>query len=395
MRKTAALVITLVVVFCIAVLILALLQPSSQEDALASLTAADKTLDQLTVTDHGDKIDEARSTISGLHVSASMEPSLRKALAKVDDSKLQLEADKIKTAGTVEEIRSQLSQARKNLSAPTASERARAIKDQLLALIWPFTLAGLVIYLFQSGIVNEAMKQMAGVVTKLKIPGALEIAFAGSVVKKTQEEVFRSYREQVIAQFDAVAAQNQISETLSRIVNDRVKPFVNQLPSKPDFRCTVHVRDALLQGSLYQLIDYLPAKSRRAGQGGKGRAWSARYGMIGRCWRLEKDDAKGKVSNEVKELINDWGMTKFEAERASGRQSILCHVIKATNQSPVGVFYMDAEPENAFGDTTKMDELLAVIKQAIKDFVLDKSLERVWEQIQASAPLIEIYADPK
>jgi hypothetical protein len=119
------------------------------------------------------------------------------------------------------------------------------------------------------------------------------MALASTIVKNTQEEVLRGYRQQVIAQYDAVASQKQIADTVNRIIRDRTTPFFENQSLKPDFRCAVHVRDSLFQSSLYQLIDYLPRKWAGIGKSSRGRAWSVRYGIIGRCWRLdlERSDA--------------------------------------------------------------------------------------------------------
>ena len=48
-----------------------------------------------------------------------------------------------------------------------------------------------------------------------------------------------------------------------------------------------------------------------------------------------------------------------------------------------------------FGSQTQMDELLAMIDKEVKSRELDKKLQTIWQQAQASAPLIEIYADHK
>ena len=224
-----------------------------------------------------------------------------------------------------------------------------------------------------------------------------EIAFASTIVRNTQEEVLSSYRQQVIAQYDAAAIQNQISDTVDRIVKNKILPFFEKQDTskKPDFRCTIHVRDILFQNSLYQLIDYLPRKYSAAGKGGRGRAWSVRYGMLGRFWRLEQSGFKGTVPKSEAQLINDWGMTKTEAESASGRQTLFCCLIRGKNQSPVAIFYLDAEADNAFGDDSQMSALLQIVEEAVTTFGLDSALEDVWKKVQPVAPLIEIYADRK
>jgi hypothetical protein len=48
-------------------------------------------------------------------------------------------------------------------------------------------------------------------------------------------------------------------------------------------------------------------------------------------------------------LLQGWiGMSKDEAE-GSSRQTMFCYLIGGKNQSPVAIFYLDAEPANAWG----------------------------------------------
>ena len=67
---------------------------------------------------------------------------------------------------------------------------------------------------------------------------------------------------------------------------------------------------------------------------------------------------------------------------------MLCYLIRSDNQNPLGIFYMDAELQNAFGNAGQMSELLECVKKAVQDFKLKESLEKVWDNVQKSAPLI-------
>jgi hypothetical protein len=87
-------------------------------------------------------------------------------------------------------------------------------------------------------------------------------------------------------------------------------------------------------------------------------------------------------------------MSKAEAEKGS-RQTMLCNLIRAKNQSPVAILFLDAQPIDAFGDEAQMSALIKVIDAAVKEFGLDIALDNVWEKVRSSAPLIEIYAEHK
>jgi len=382
----------LVLVCFLAVLAaLMFLQPSSQESALDALSAVEKVVDQVKGPDAPAKLDLARQMLTDLKVTKASQAEKDKAIAAINDAKADLGTDQAKLMAATGEIKAQIARAKANLKVLTATERARGIKDQILALVWPLFLALLIIYVTNSNSCLRLFTQLGSVISNVKVPGGLEIAFAGTTVKNTQEEVLRGYRQQAIAQYDAAVSQFQISETVSRIIDARIKPFFEKAGLEPDFRCTVHVRDILFKDSLYQLIDYLPGKW---GSGNRGRAWSFRYGIIGRCWRLEKSDAKGEIPQGQTKLIDQWGMSKVEAEKGS-KQSMLCNLIRGRNQSPVAILFLDAQPPHAFGDEAKMSELIGVVDSAVKEFGLDTALDSVWEQVRSSAPLIEIYAERK
>lgn len=146
------------------------------------------------------------------------------------------------------------------------------------------------------------------------------------------------------------------------------------------------MRDALFKNSYYQLIDYLPTG------GNRGRAWSVRYGMVGRAWRLEKDSWNGEIPSSEEGLIHDWGMTRDEA-RGSARQTMLCCILKTSAGTPVGALYIDAKGKHNFGNDVQMGELAKKACEAAESAGLIKSLDAIWEEIKKKAPLVEVYGN--
>jgi len=390
--------ISIVVGCLVLVLILLILwQPSPQESAMSSLAAAEKVLEQVKISEAPAKLDEARRIILGMKLPQKADVAREKALGSIDAAKMEIGDAQVGQMGAISAARTQIQTAEKNLTATTAAERARVVKDQMLVLIWPVVIAILVVYLFNSKTALEVLKHMGSLVSNVKVPGGLEISFVGgAAVKQSQEEVIKGYRQQVITQYDLAATQKQISDTVERAIKEHITPFFVANHLDPEFRCTIHVRDILFQSSLYQLIDYLPRKKWAVpGRITRGRAWSVRYGLIGRCWRLEDDQKEGTIPTSAEKLIEDWGLTKNEADSGSGKQTMLCHLIRSKNQSPLAIFYLDAEKPNAFGNESRMSELNNVVGNAVRELGLDAALQEVWEKVQTSAPLIEIYADPR
>jgi hypothetical protein len=389
-----------VAVFCfffvLVIVTLIWMQPSSQESALTALTASEQVLDQIKSSDTAAKLDEARALLGGLKLSAKEQSALNNAIADIDQARLAIGADNAGLVSYTAQIKTLLGQAKSNLAALTAIERARAVKEQILVLVWPVVIGILVLYTLNSKKSIEALTRLGSLISSVKIPGGLELNFqTAAAIKTTQEEVLKSYRRQVIGQYSSVDAKYQISSTVSRIIEDKIKPFFDSQSLNPDFRCTIHVRDILFENSLYQLIDYLPRKWTTLGKGGRGRAWSIRFGMMGRCWRLEQTEYQGSVPTDQIKLMTDWGMTKAEAETSSRSQTLFCHMIFANNKSPLASFYLDAENKDAFGDKAKMDALEGTVAAAITEYHLDDALQKVWGDLQPTAPFIEIYSERK
>ncbi len=383
--KTVITCIAVVLVISVALLFL---QPSSQEAARENLAAIEKVLEKAQVPE-ADKLETATKELGNVKASKASQAHLDSAFLAIHEAEISLETDRARLSSISSEIKTQIDEAKKNLDSPTALERAKGIKDQILALLWPALIVVLIIYLLHSQQSINFLEQMARVISTIKVPGGLEIAFASTVVKSKQEEVLGEYRQQVNKQYDALASQYQVGETLDRLVKGPVEKFFQEIGKQPKFRCTIHMRDMLFANSLYQLVDY-----KGEGKGGRGRAWSIRRGMIGRTWRLEISDAQGKVSENATELIDKWGFKREEAEN-SKYQTMLCHLIKAENDNPVAMLYLDAEDKYAFGTQDQMNKLLEIIRNEVKNRKLDGDLQKIWQQAQASAPLIEIYADHK
>lgn len=364
------------------------LERSPQEAALGNLGAIDTLVDK----EQAPEVDKLETAIKGLgdmKASGTPQKNLESARSAIHDAQVSLEGIRAHLSSVSSEIKAQIGEAKNNLSGSPGLERAKGVKDQILFLLWPVLIVAVTLYVLQSQSLINFFKKLADIVTTIKVPGGLEIAFASAAVKTKQEDVLGEYRQQVIKQYDALASQYQIAESLGRMVKGPIKEFFDKALSKqPKFRCTIHVRDMLFASSVYQLVDYV------GGKNGRGRAWSIRRGMIGRTWRREQDDAQGEIPKDPQELIEKWGFTREEAEN-SQYQTMLCHLIKSQNDNPVAMLYLDAQEANAFGTKAQMDDLLKKIEEEIKTRKLDEDLQKIWQQAQASAPLIEIYADHK
>jgi hypothetical protein len=174
---------------------------------------------------------------------------------------------------------------------------------------------------------------------------------------------------------------------------------------KIKLRCTIHVQDPLLVSFLNQLVDYVPAGPDHTA----GRRFSSRFGIIGRTWRTgnaylvgkwlpesapritEASDSPEFRTKLVQYMADNWGMTGSEAQRASHKPSYLALPIKSGKDNvPVGLLFMDAEVEDAFGTDngnlpkfddalrdSEIPEKLAALKEDIKKYASSLDLEKL------------------
>ena len=305
------------------------------------------------------------------------------SLAALED---ELNQHNIRLAATASEIRGRAQMLKGRVGSATQfSLTLAAIKEFLVAFAWPLAFIAIGLYLLGSPTAVTRLKEFFRPFKSFELFGLK--AEISEELKQSAEEAFANYRSQTKAKFDTLEQQLKIRETVSRILESEVKPFLGSVPR--GFRCTVHVPDILFENSLYQLIEYLPEG------GGSGRTWSVRYGMMGKQWRLGESDGKGEIPIDTNELIRDWGMTRPEARDARRRQqSMVCAILKPDDRDPVGIFYLDAEPPNAFGDAQKLQQLLKKIADASEKHGLLRDLAIMWDRIRLQAPLIRLDAPP-
>jgi len=295
----------------------------------------------------------------------------------------------LRVAILASEISARVRLVRERVGTSPSSNRlvAVSVKELLIAFAWPISVGFVLVYLLASERASDRLRQFIGSVKSLKLPGFEFVV--GDALKQSAEEAFRISREQVKNDFDTWVQRTDINAALDRILNDVRRWIAENCAGTENYRCTVHVPDLLFADSLYQLTDYVPPGNPR------GRAWSVRYGLMGRQWRLAESGQSVEIPPEETVLVKEWGMTREEARRASqGKtsQSMICVVLKPANREPVGMVYLDASVPKAFGDEQKANELMHLIEESCHRHGLIKSLSEIRDALRAKAPLIRIYA---
>jgi hypothetical protein len=238
----------------------------------------------------------------------------------------------------------------------------RWLVDQLIRLGWPHV----ALICFVLAIVSTRVRRGIGLVwnraQKVKW-GGVEIELSQESAKALAtdaEEAFKQYRSQsdrfIRHQLNVLDVRAHLE---AAITSDSLKIDNKSIFSLDGFRCTIYIRDILFTDTLYQLLDYYPWD----GKPSSGRAFSSRFGIIGRAWRSEQHLGEGEVQTTAETLVENWGMTQEEARRDSRkRPSYVCAILRLPDKDgqptgvPVGLLFADSEKKDAFGNGVKATE---------------------------------------
>jgi hypothetical protein len=157
-----------------------------------------------------------------------------------------------------------------------------------------------------------------------------------------------------------------------------------------DFRLTVYIPDLVVGDQLYQLVEYYNKRGECISDGKAGRAFSVRYGIIGRVWRSGVPEVEGElISKEDRDQLGEnpdiqvlekfiarrWGLTLDEAVRVRPYQSYGAIRIER-GERPPGLVFFDSKQKNAFRATdTQTDIDTAVQKSDLAGSLLEISRE--------------------
>lgn len=268
----------------------------------------------------------------------------------------------------------------------TAADNSSGWLKFLLNLVfpWPIIILLCLLYLFASISAPSRVRLLLGSFQSFKLFGQEFVMNREG--GRSAETAIAYYRAQVRDELDLWSNRLKIPTKCERIFEKCVATLI---PNYKDLniRCTVHIPDLLFKDSLYQLVDYYP----RQAEGGHGRAFSTRFGMIGKSWRIGESQHEGSVPTEPKRLILEWGMNNQEAHlAASGRQSFAC-ILLTSSGTGLGIFYLDSSATHAF-DEGVWEKLRDGITAAAQSEGLTKALEKINTKVIAASPQVSIYS---
>jgi hypothetical protein len=266
----------------------------------------------------------------------------------------------------------------------------------LAAIAWPLAILAVAYVLFIHDKGNQALMKLVSRFRRVKAAGIeLELSWEGaSETRAFTDRQFRELRTLASSEFDRLVGVWSIDERHEHLVTNHIIPVLQAAPGDSEFRSTIHVPDVLFRGSLYQLIDYYGDAP-----GKRGRAFSIRFGIVGRAWRLGEPQIEGRVPTNSEELVREWGMTRGEAtERGHGKHSFAAIPLRDEKGVSVGVLYLDARRENAFGTATHAkgaDELGQRLIEAVAEGAtatgLAEALAALTAELRKRGPAIQVF----
>jgi hypothetical protein len=237
-----------------------------------------------------------------------------------------------------------------------------------------------------TGIV-EALVELIGNLRQIKVAGvqiSADPASARQIAGTSAAIIENDFKTRA----DKAAAKNKIWEKFESIIVEIIVPELKGLHSDREmpFRSTIHIPDAVYDETTYQLTEYLfrPPEKRPES---RGRRLSLRFGIVGRAWRLGRSDYDPEVSTVPAELVEKWGMTYDEAQKAGrGRKSFAVFLLRTAENYEAGALFIDATDPHLFGSQAQFDEIEQKVSAKAKENGLAKALFDLSEELRKKNP---------
>lgn len=188
----------------------------------------------------------------------------------------------------------------------------------------------------------------------------VKVGLNPDIARKTRLASSEIVEEDIKEKYDQLVVELKIQDKFRRLVDETIKPMIKAKTTIPikdvRYRATIHIGSVLYKEQLYQLVEYYPSPTLTAQK--RGRRISIRFGIVGKSWRLGRTCYDPEVSTDPVELVEKWGMTLEEGEKAGlGQQSFLSVPVKDDVGDLLAIIFVDVEHKNAFGpgaaDTTE------------------------------------------
>jgi len=280
------------------------------------------------------------------------------------------------------------------MSGGTVAQSTSTLAPVLEAWAWPVAALLAVLAVLAWVTFSTAARPVLGIlfgrVRRISAFGVeFDLSQAAAIRTRTNVEAgFDELRSKLKRQFDALIDSEGLNNKLLDIAENVVRPHLMPKAART-YRCTIHIHDVLFEDALYQLLDYYPSG------GGRGRTRSVRFGIIGRCARLNQPDMQADVTTNAEKLVEAWAMTTAEAAVVgSDRRSFAAIPLFDEYRQFLGIFYVDAVPHNAWRPRLGGEFDGHPLCDSIQDYAnqngLIAALSRIMSEMRKTGPRLRL-----
>jgi len=280
------------------------------------------------------------------------------------------------------------------MSGGTVAQSMSSWASVLEAWAWPgavlLAVVAILVWVTYSTAARPVLGILFGRVRRISAFGVeFDLSQAAAVQTRTNVEAgFDELRSKLKRQFDALVDSEGLNNKLLDMAENAVRPYLISKAART-YRCTIHIQDVLFEDALYQLLDYYPSG------GGRGRTRSVRFGIIGRCARLNQPDMQADVTTNAEKLVEAWAMTTAEAAVVGrDRRSFAAIPLFDGHRQFLGIFYVDAVPRNAWVPPPRAEFDGHPLCDRIQDYAdqcgLTAALSRIMSEMRRTGPRLRL-----
>lgn len=229
-----------------------------------------------------------------------------------------------------------------------------------------------------------------------------ELSEAARIVERANKEISEAY--DASTSFACVLReQYRISIITSEVARQIAGIFGASCPS--DYKMTLYIPDLVFDDRIYQFTEYYDAKGSVVSDRRAGRAYSIRYGIIGRVWRSGVAEIEGQLLSKPERdlLVSDpsqgpvdkfiarrWGLTLAEA--VSVREYNSYGAIRLDfAEAKVGEIFFYSKDISAFGDEQSQPVILKKIEEVLDRSELKSQLFKMSQHVAPWSGKIRVF----
>ena len=366
------------------------------QDMLQRLDAVDQALiaqlqDPRSVTDDLRALEAKTAKLSPKAQAADLAADIDGVATKYGQQNAALDASIWKAHQQISAAHDQL-----KMQGDAASQPTGVVYDQLRRFLkWTGPAIALVILALALAMANPRVRSWLERAKSVGL-GPLSVAVGDvAALKQGIRERFTEVDDAIVATYNDKIAKADLQGYFARLkteVDKQLHTAFGVDMAKVKHRATLYV-PGFTDEQLVQATKYLPPETPERPV--IGRRFSARYGMIGRAYRLRTSLYNWSVDNAQNSLVRYWGLTRGEAYKQGGHQASIMAFPIPPDQSgePLAIVYIEADGANQLMPAHTADQLKAAIAGDPDGRVQADVLanDKIWQPLWTSGAVQPLY----